>query len=216
MTRFPARRPGGAPGSRAVHCPARPSDDAGFTLAEVMVSMTIMTIVTVMATSAMIQIYRSVAKNEAISVAQAQLSIAFLRLDREIRYASAISAPDAVGADQYVEYLLADTSGSTCVQLRINNARATLERRDWTQTTSTTPLPTRWMVLATQVSSAQAFTFSAADPTYNFDRLQLRLDSRSGNGQSQTIKQTELTFTALNTQLGKPNPTVCTEGRAIP
>ena len=98
-----------------------------------------------MVTSGMIQIYRSVGRTEAVSTAQSQLSIAFLRLDREIRYAQAVATPGAAdgdeqvaaGQDQYVEYLIpyavdpdpSDSPGTIADARPGQRHRTTLHRR---------------------------------------------------------------------------------------
>ena len=67
--------------------------------------MGIMSVVMVIFTTAILQVYRSVnASTESLSTAQSQLQIAFQRFDRELRYASWIAEPGKVGTTWYVEY----------------------------------------------------------------------------------------------------------------
>jgi hypothetical protein len=77
-------------------------------------------------------------------------------------------------------------------------------------------VPTGWLPLASEVTAAQPFTFTAADATYNFQRMKLDVTSTNGNGTGMASRQTMLTFTALNTSLGTTSDSVCTEGRAQP
>jgi hypothetical protein len=193
----------------------RAGRDSGITLVEVVVSMSVMSIVLAMFTASVLQMFRSANQDEAISTAQSQVNIAFLRLDKEIRYAAGISTPGPVGADAYVEYLTTNTGNPVCTELRLHVATGQLQRRTWTQGPSPVT-PSAWIPLASNVSSAQPFTFSAPDGTFNFQRLELKVAVSSGTGGTATSKQTDVTFTALNTSLSTSSATVCTEGRSIP
>jgi type II secretory pathway pseudopilin PulG len=193
----------------------RRTRDSGITLIEVVVSMSIMTIVGAIFTAGVLQMFRSANRSEAASTAQSQINNAFLRLDKEIRYAAGISTPGSVGSDSYVEFLTTNTGTPVCTELRLHVATKQLQRRTWIQGSS--PLtPSTWIPLASLVSSTQPFTLSAADATFNFQRLQLKLAGTSGAGGTATSKQTDVTFTALNTSPTTSSATVCTEGRAIP
>jgi prepilin-type N-terminal cleavage/methylation domain-containing protein len=193
---------------------ARGRRDSGITLIEVVVSMTIMSVAMAIFTGGILQMYRVFNRSEATANAQSQINNAFLRLDKEIRYAAGISTPGAVGSDRYVEFLTTYTGTPVCTELRLRVAAKQLQRRTWVQGSS--PLvPSAWVPLASEVSSTQPFTFTAADATFNFQRLQLELTATSGSGGTATPKQTDVTFTALNTSLTTTSATVCTEGRAV-
>ncbi len=190
-------------------------DERGFTLIEVMVAMVVMTVFMAMFTVSMQQMYRATNKTESLSVAQSQISISFLRLDKEIRYAAGISTPGTVGSDSYVEYLTTNGSSPLCTQLRLTGVGRLLQRRTWSQGSS--PLtPSGWTVLASDVTSTQPFTYLAPDASFNFQRLRLKFVANSGSGAAATLKQIDVTFTALNTTLTTSSATVCTEGRAVP
>jgi Tfp pilus assembly protein PilV len=195
--------------------------DAGITMVEVMVSMVLMSIVLAIFTTAIVQMVHSASRNQRLSRAQSQLNIAFLRLDKEIRYAAAISQQGTVGGDPTVEYLTTNTGSSVCTELRLHAGQ--LQWRTWTQPAPPTVpgpgnvYPTRWLPLASDLSSAAPFTFRDADSTLNFQRLELNLTAGTTDGGSSTSRRTDVTFTALNTSLtSQGDTTECTEGRAIP
>jgi Tfp pilus assembly protein PilV len=193
----------------------RGATDAGITLVEVVVSMTILSVVMAMFTGGVLQMYRAANRTEAAATSQSQINIAFLRLDKEIRYAAGISTPGSVASDPYVEFLTTYTGTPVCTELRLRVAARQLQRRTWAQGSS--PLtPSPWIPLASDISSTQPFTLSAADATFNFQRLRLKLVATSGAGGTATSKQTDVTFTAMNTSLTTSSATVCTEGRSIP
>lgn len=193
----------------------RAAGDAGLTLIELVVTMSVMAVFMSMFTVATQQMFRSANGTEALSVAQAQLNNAFLRLDREVRYAAGISGQGMVGADWYVEFLTTSTGVPVCSQLRLHAATEQLQHRTWTQGAGT-PSPTPWIPLASAVTSALPFTATSADAVFGFQRLRLRLTAHSGSGQNGASTQTDLTFTALNTSLSTASDSICTEGRSVP
>jgi hypothetical protein len=182
---------------------------------DVVVAMTLMSVFMSIFTGMVVQMFRSANKNLAIASAQSQVTTAYLRLDKEIRYAAGISAPGPVGDDSYVEYLTTNTGVATCTELRLNAASRQLQRRSWPQA-GVPPVPSAWVPLASAVSSPTPFTFAAADDTYNFQRLRLTLLASAGGGSTAASRQTDVTFTALNTTLGTSSATVCAEGRSLP
>lgn len=189
--------------------------DAGLTLIEVVVSMTIMVIFMSIFTAGMLQMTRTANRNEVIYRAQAQVNLVFLRLDRELRYASGISTPGPVGANSYVEYLTTNTGVQKCTQLRLVPARRQLQSRTWVQ--GQTPLqPTNWVPMASDVESDQPFRSYAPDDTHQFQRLRVDLRAVVGTGDRSVSKRTDVTFTALNSVRGGDSSTVCSEGRSVP
>jgi hypothetical protein len=161
----------------------------------------------------MIQIYRSVNKNEAIAAARAEINITFGRLDKEIRYAAGISAPGVTGTDKYVEYLITNTGAPTCVQLRVHVSSAQLQRRSWLQSGGT---PGSWTSLASGITATNPFTSYPATGDFAFQRLRIGMTTKHSSGATATKRQTDITFTALNTSPTTSSDNVCTEGRLVP
>jgi prepilin-type N-terminal cleavage/methylation domain-containing protein len=190
--------------------------DAGVTLIEVLVSLTVLSVVMSLFTAGIIQMYRSANKTEAIVNAQNQIVIAFQRLDKDVRYAAGISREGMVGSGPGVEYLIANTGSPMCVQLRLKPAKNQLQRRTWPQG-STPPKPDAaaadWAVLANDITGSNPFTFRAANSDAPFQSLRVRLSTTSGGAGGSATKQTDITFTALNTSLSTVSAAVCTEGR---
>jgi Tfp pilus assembly protein PilV len=191
-------------------------DEAGITLVEVAVGMVLMSIFMAMFFGSITQVFRSVYRAQSGGLAQAQVNIAFLRLDREIRYAAAISTEGTMtGGDKVIEYLTTSGGTAKCTQLRLNGTTEQLQVRTWTQGAS--PLvPTAWIPLASQISSTAPFTFKAADSTLNFQQLELNVTATDGTGPGKAVRTSNVTFTALNTSLATSSVGVCTEGRLVP
>jgi len=189
-----------------------PRGDAGVTLLELMITMAIMAVVLMMFTGAMIQIYRSVNKNEAIAAARDGVNLTFARLDKEIRYAAGISTPGVTGTDQYVEYLITNTGTPMCAQLRLHAPSAQLQWRSWPQNGT----PAGWTVLASGVTATNPFTRYPATGDFAFQRLRIDMTANTSSGATATKRQSDITFTALNTSPTTSSNSVCTEGRQVP
>ncbi|MEV6634015.1 prepilin-type N-terminal cleavage/methylation domain-containing protein [Actinoplanes sp. NPDC051470] len=203
------------------------TDDSGFSLAEVMVSMSVMSVVMVVFTSAILQAYKTSAKSESISIVQAQLQNAFQRIDREIRYASWISQPGQVGTAWYVEY--AGYDGSSCGQLRLetsgtaegpNNAGGVLQWLTWPKAAPPAAGAAGQTIASNVVApdSAGPFERQAAGTatgtgatafTPDYQRLRVRLSARRGD----SVAAVDTTFTALNTSRDTPATNDCSKGR---
>ena len=200
-------------------------DDRGITLVEIVVAMMIMSVFMAMFTAGVVQMFHITNANEAAASGQSQVNIAFLRLDREIRYAADISTPSAYlpGADFYVEYLTTSTGVSECTGVAVEVATSQLQRRTWIQ--GTTPLvPSAWSPFANDVSAPVApdpdanvvFTLTDPDAVYTFQRLRLSVVATSGSGSTASTKRFGITFTALNSSAVPSGGAICTEGRVVP
>jgi prepilin-type N-terminal cleavage/methylation domain-containing protein len=208
-----------------------PSDDAGVTLIELLVSMTIMTVVGAMVTGAVISMFRASSWTEAMAGPQSQLHATVQRLDREVRYASGVSVPLELSAsdllaapqheglsvgDWYVEYLSTTYAGpAVCVELRLVGSQRQLQRRTWSQG----QLPAGgWSVLANGVRSPRPFVRTAAGVSgsdYQLLSITLAADSPPVYGRT-VVRETSVGFAALNTSVTTESDTICAEGRTAP
>lgn len=214
------RRPGGG---------AQGPDDAGSSLAEVMVTMGIMGIMMVIFTGAILQIYRMSTATESLTTAQSQLWLAFQRFDRELRYASWIAKPGQVGTAWYVEF--AGSTSTECFQLRLVetapaggngiDGQGVLQLVKWTRY----DLPSASVqAIASQIVTTGVDPFfdlqSVNEAPYgggtefitDFQRLRIRLTTRMAAGTAHT----DTTFTALNTFRDTATDNACSEGRPTP
>ena len=202
----------------------RHGDDDGLTLIDVLTSMAIMTVVMALFTSGIVQMYRMVNGTDARSVAQTQVSVALLRLDRDVRYASGISrtgTTPGVSSSATVDYLVRETktvSGAltvvpNCKRVRVQGTRLQqmvwpLSMRDVTRLGTTY----RWTTLATGITSPAPFTYSAPTTEISYQRLTVTLRATSGTGPRAVSKNSTVTYTALNTTTKSKNDD-CALGR---
>jgi len=182
--------------------------DGGFSLAETLVVFGLMSVITAIFATGVIQIYRAATEAEADSITQSQLSQALLRLDRSLRYAYSIGAVHTEGSTPYVEYLVMaaepgqPSQAKRCVQLRLaesGSQNLQLQSRSWA--TASPGTPSAWVPLASNLNTAAGSApFVRTQPTtaVNHQLLTVRLAAQSGSA----TKTSVLTFTALNTYAG--------------
>ncbi|GAB1689608.1 type II secretion system protein J [Krasilnikovia sp. M28-CT-15] len=222
---------------RLIDAAATRRDDEGMSLIEVMMSMAIMSVLMVVFTGAILQIYKSNTATDTVSAAQSQVHQAFQRFDKELRYASWIATPGQVGTNKWaVEFAGADST--KCEQLVLdttalpatgNNGRGVLKLVRWTlgtPPTSTTPRQTLASNIVDQgnpflpenpagmasASPSPSPSPSASAGTFvtSFQRLGINLKIQVANA-STTVNTT---FTALNTSPNTSTTNGCSEGRA--
>lgn len=182
-------------------------EERGSTLMELVVGMMIMLIFLGMFSGAIVMLYQSSNKANALTTGAAQTDTAFARLDRSIRYASAFTSPALAGdGNWYVEYLTTNTGSPVCTQLRVTASTQQLQMRTWIPSsdgTSYTGL-TSWLPWASGVTNGGVAATSTNPPppfvlVYSkvaYEQLTVNLVASSGN--PAVPAQTNATFTALN------------------
>jgi prepilin-type N-terminal cleavage/methylation domain-containing protein len=118
----------------------RPSGDEGYSLAEVVAAMAVMSVVMAVVTTSLIRMFADVNRTEQTSIAADQLDTSLARLDRELRYAIHMSQP-GLGADGtrwYVEFAIPGptlTNGTNgparCRQLQLDTTANALRLAMW-------------------------------------------------------------------------------------
>jgi prepilin-type N-terminal cleavage/methylation domain-containing protein len=131
--------------------------DQGFTLLEVLISMGIMSIVLAVVTGAIVQIYSATTQVDTTTSDRDQLTVAFRRLDKELRYAQWIATPGLVGTRYYVEYAM---PGGGCRQLKYDGG--VLSTASWVLPSTTPGTPTALASGLTLISGTAPFTLYAA------------------------------------------------------
>lgn len=199
----------------------RTTADAGFSLAEVLVSMAVMSIVMAIAGTGFYDMFHTTDTAETSAAAQVELQATFNKLDREVRYASRVSDAYADSAAWYIDFVYADDAGNNqCVQLSLPRNGGTLKRREWPfQGIPSAP----GVAVASNLVSARYDTGTPPQLTNPFlleasgdggsalDRLNLKVNSVVGTDPTkQGIRQYDLQFTAMNTLVRAKYPLVCT------
>lgn len=183
-----------------------PAGDGGFTLLELMVGASVMSVVTAIAAGGLVTMYHTVDKTDAAVQAQTSLLAAFNKLDHEVRYAMRVNNEGSTAALWSVTYVIPDgADNKTCVQLTLPKTGGTLLRRQWTrpdvQTTPTAAATAVANDLLPKTAGSTPFAVVAGGTasTKPFDTMELNVTSTVGVGTHAASKTYDLTFTALNT-----------------
>ena len=200
----------------------RPDDtDAGTSLMELTIGMTLMAVFMAIFTTAVVGMSNTASKVEAMSTSATQVNQAFLKLDKSVRYATAISTAgrSSTSGQWYVEFDTSNGSADTCTQLRVDATARQLQQRTWTAGGPTGPTPTAWSVLADGIVNGAAAVGSPDQPfavpaatagaSTAFQQLAVTLAATSGTATAATARTT-MSFTALNSKVAATtNATVC-------
>lgn len=202
--------------------PQRPGgvvrDDRGFALLEVLTALVVLSIFFAMFTGAIVTTFTSSSRSQGVANTSQELSLAFQHLDLQVRYVSYVSAPAQVPADEnnwYVEMQDSNASPTRCIQLRVSRSAGQLQQRSWPvggQPGSWQPLASR-VVNGGAVGAAAPFVVSRPNATVRSAQLTVNLETAQGSGDSAASSRTQLTFTALNTNLTTPSGGQCTGWR---
>lgn len=218
----------------------------GSSLAELTVTMLLMSVAMLMFTGAILQVYRTVQTTETLTDAQAQLAVSFQRFDRQLRYASWINDPGLVHGDTwYVEF--AGLEGEKCRQLRLeldpagsNGAQdqGVLQLLEWTPG-SPPPAGSRGTTIASRIDVSDISRTNDAEPAapkyrpFDLQRADTkpyasqsvgsdfspdfhRLRIRLKTRSAAGTAEIDTTFTAMNTTRNTPPTHTCSEGRPSP
>jgi prepilin-type N-terminal cleavage/methylation domain-containing protein len=212
----------------------RVDGDDGMTLMELMVGMGIMTIFMAIFTTAVVAMFSSTSKTQAVKNSSTELNTVFDRLDRQVRYASAIDQPiQTTISPTNVEWSVAfrtddptSTTSATCNELKIRQVAGgtsqQLVARNWTRTTNTDGTTSAsnvsaWSQLAggitlTDQTGATVQPFTRKQPTgdVTVQQLWLQLAAVDGNGKAKATSSSQIRFSALNSA-GATAGRACTE-----
>ncbi len=181
--------------------------DAGFTLVELLVAMGLFAVLLTVMMGAIGAMTTDLRKTNGVSEAADQARRAFDRLDKQVRYADAISTPGKVGSDWYVEFLTTDTQGQhVCRQWRVEASTDRLQQRSWTPGTTPSSTPSWATVAVGVVNDPVALPPFVAEPTAADSDQQLSIDLLVERGARPAGRaETKTTFSARNTDLTVTN-----------
>jgi hypothetical protein len=191
--------------------------DDGTTLMELMVGMSVMTIFMAIFTGAVVTMFSSTNKTQALVNSSTQLNLAFEKLDLQVRYAVLIDQPIGPATSPSVTFQTDDDPKvTTCRRLTIRSIDATsvlnLVEHTWKVkinpdgslaiggTAFDTQLATG--VVLTAKDGTAVIPFAVSTPNSGLgttmQQLRLRLVDLDGGGKSQTRSFTDTTFSARN------------------
>lgn len=182
--------------------------DAGVTLVEQLVAMSIFLVVAAVFMTGLVSMTTSTSRTQNTADSGDAVRAAFLSMDRQVRYADAVNRPGrGASGDWYVEFRTPVTTAAasaTCTQWRYDTTGGQLLMRTWND--DSTPGGS-WTFLATvtKAPAAPPFTTSPATATQPFQRLAVDLRSGRGSGASAGGAQVQTSFTARNSSAASPS-----------
>lgn len=195
--------------------------EQGTSMMEMVVGMGLMAVFLAIFTTSMFSVYRISNHTESLTVTSGQLNTAFLKLDKLVRYASAVSTPSSTAnaaGNYYVEVQSTSSGATVCTQLRLNTGTGILAQRNWQVPSAGTATGlTSFAPLASGITAnGQPFVLVANG---SVDYEQLTFNLRATFGSAGTGSDSTVTFTALNSndssQKARTDPTgpdsVCQE-----
>lgn len=185
-------------------------DDAGMTLVETLVAMSIFSVVLTIFMAAVISMTTSTSRVNATTDAGDGVRAAFLKLDRQVRYADAINQPVRTAAGSwYVEFRTSQRANgqpNLCTQWRFDASAQLLQFRSWND--GQVP-PSTFRTITTEVfppdASTPMFSVALADATHANQQLTVRVSSGSGSGAYAGSASMETSFVARNSSTGSPS-----------
>ena len=208
-----------------IHALKRAStEDDGFTLAELIVAMGLLSIFMAIFTGATMLMTNTTTKVQRISGAVTQADQAFIAVDKSIRYATAISQPQlSTTGTWHVEYnssvVTNGVAKDVCTQLRIANRQ--FQSRIWAPSGSSyvSGTLTPWRILANYVTNGSAPATLAANATTDdrpfvlpdntkvaaasqFQRLTVTVIAAGDDTNTTETNRASATFAAVNSVAG--------------
>lgn len=178
------------------------SRDAGMTLVELMVAMGLFTVLLGVFMSGVSVMTDATVRTQAAADSSDEVRRAYQRLDKQLRYASAVNRPGIAGGNQYIEFqttAVAEGNEPMCSQWRLNASADTLEFRTWPDR-DTSVTASGWSTVASRVvndpTSDPAFTFLAVDENHTKQRVAVFVDVQNNQGKGAELSSM---FVALNT-----------------
>jgi Na+-transporting methylmalonyl-CoA/oxaloacetate decarboxylase gamma subunit len=176
---------------------------------EIIVGMTVMAIFMTIFTTAVYAMSRTADKVDGITTTAGQTNQAFLKMDKLVRYAMAISSIGRSNSSNmwYVELETTANGPDVCTQLRVNTSKHQLQQRTWTLTGAAAGPASNWTMLADGVTNGTAAPGSATQPfsvppaaatiSSPYQQLTVTLVVTTG-GATITTSKSHMTFTAIN------------------
>ncbi|MBC3761964.1 PulJ/GspJ family protein [Quadrisphaera oryzae] len=210
------RRPRWSPPLRSS---GEPDGDEGVTLVETLVAMSIFSVVLTIFMAAVLSMTTSTGRVNATTDAGDGVRAAFLRLDRQVRYADAINQPvQSSSGSWYVEFRTsqrADGQPTLCTQWRFDPSAQVLQLRSWAdgqapasafQTITTDVLPP-------ETAGSSPFVVEKADADHANQKLTVAVSAGSGSGAYAGRASMQTSFVARNSSMSSasntPGTSVC-------
>jgi prepilin-type N-terminal cleavage/methylation domain-containing protein len=190
--------------------------DQGVTLVETLVAMSIFSVVLTIFMAAVLSMTTSTGRVNATTDAGDGVRAAFLKLDRQVRYADAINQPVQTSAGRwYVEFRTSQRANgqpTLCTQWRYDPTVQEMQVRTWNdgQVPAATFRTITTDVLPPQPSGSSPFTVALADGDHANQKLAVALTAGSGTGAYAGRASMQTSFVARNSSTASPSNAIGT------
>ena len=198
------------------------SDESGFTLMEVAITMLLLSTVLAMIVQAMVSVQSAVDREIGRTTRNDRLHLALYALERQVRSGNVISDPatandpangiaPGMSVRVFTQANAPTIGGSRCVEWRIHDGR--LESRSWSPTWQVDGITSGWTIHADgirnrTVSPTVAAFFRPSSPAYGLRMLRVTLladgEGGAGGGKERNVRRVTSSITGRNT--GFPYP----------
>src|SRR5450432_3070458 len=162
----------------------RRSGDEGFTLPELLISMTIFAAFLAVITATVTTMMQDIRHTTTVNAAAAQNQRAFDMFDKEVRPASAVNYPGlgTNGLDWHMENQTYDLAGNAaCYLWRLLSASSRIQRRSWSPIARGSPSLSSWSIVATGVvNTTDPFALNILTHYQEGDTVTLQLTNTQG------------------------------------
>lgn len=192
------------------------AQDEGISLVELIVSTMIFAMILAIITTTIMTMMHDQQRENGIGANLDSSRKLIETLDRQVRYANAITTP-GTGTDggYYVEFRTGNANQQqTCTQLRYLPSTGVVAYRTWLPPLGGTGSVTAssWITLAFNVSPPSGNTIWSITPSASTsNRTALTANFVTSNGAPATSTSSQVTITALNTSSSSASTTVCNE-----
>ncbi|MGL5859442.1 MAG: type II secretion system protein [Angustibacter sp.] len=163
--------------------------DAGFTLVEAIVAMSIFSVIIAIFAVAVTDWTGNAVRTSRVSDQTTTSRVIYDALDKQVPSAAAVNRPVKVGPNWYLEFRTDATNPRTCTQWVLRTGTGEVAYRTWPTDVAGTPTPSPWKVIETRVQDPGSFTpprvpfqMLPTSPWSSRQQVLVDLTVRRGNG----------------------------------
>jgi prepilin-type N-terminal cleavage/methylation domain-containing protein len=170
-----------------------PEEQGGFTLIELMIVLSLLTVVFAFCMTALVSLQRSVLTVDSRTQTLDQVRLAVQQIDREVRsgniFYSPFTTPGGTSGSNMNLLVFTQANGNNrCVEWQVNPTQQVLQSRSWTQTWQTDGSPSivHWSTIATDVTNTSSNPPFALDSSTSYGGRVLNIDIATNSKTSQS------------------------------
>lgn len=178
-------------------------------MVEMAVAMLVMSILMTLVVSGMDNLIKPALQTRSIQASSEDIDLAFLKLDSEVRYASAVWAVNTNASHNNWNIEFESTFNGnptpTCTELQYTWTTGQLSQATWPDTSTSSATPPTFGPIGTGFATGTSasvpipFTINPNATTYQKVQLMVTLTASAGTGSARETTSSSIIFTAINT-----------------